>query len=80
MEEKLILSLIQAMQEVNADAIASASSDYNTSKRMDPWMVSILLALKRDMEPPVPEGNVDDQDLDDAEGDEHDDTEDPDLS
>lgn len=80
-EETLVVSLLQAMQEVNPDAIATACSEYNTSKRMEPWMVSILLAVKKEMEPPEPEVNDDvNEDEEDVDGDAHDEEEDPDLS
>lgn len=78
-EEVFVLALIQAIEQQNADALAAASSDFNSIKRLDPWIVSILLDVKKDMTPPEPELE-DDGEEHNGENDAHDDEEDPDLS
>jgi alpha-soluble NSF attachment protein len=46
-EEKFISALLAAVNTEKSDAFGAACADFNSVKKIDPWMTSLLLVIKR---------------------------------
>lgn len=60
-EFKLIDKLVQAFDKGSADAFAEAITDYDRITRIDEWLTTILLRIKKS----IPTENSGDEDADD---------------
>ena len=57
LEHKLIVGLLSAVKENDKAAFSTVAADYNNVKKIDPWMTSLLLSIKR----LIPEDEEDDE-------------------
>jgi len=46
-EEKFLRSLLSAVTSHNSEAFGEAAAEFNSIKKIDPWMTSLLLKCKR---------------------------------
>ena len=46
-EEKFVTAILGAVSDQNAEAFGLAAAEFNTVKKIDPWMTTLLLQCKR---------------------------------